>query len=333
MCLRLKEGIVNKAVKALPILWLIIGVVFASGCYYGYHLMKQANRNAEQMTHRIEPKQISQQRIEQRTNKATFDDRQIKPVTPEAYADAQLHYEKIVGQWGIGALYIPSAGIHAKLLAGMNNQNLMVGVGTYYPNQQLGKGNYVGLAHNLVQGGGALGNLPKTALHQVFYATDFSRVYEYVATKNAVVHQSAGELLEVPKSNEDARLTLIRCEGGLYTANRAVVQGTFVKSYPADQASTEVKLGLGLVEERERGAISQATDQPKESRTTTKTKGKQAANKHQGSRTSQQNKPIYSFVQRVCISAFAAVSRSPILLSTGYLLLLSVLLKLATFGK
>lgn len=331
MCLRLKEGIVNKAVKALPILWLIFGLVFASGCYYGYHLMKHADRNAEQMTHRIEPKEISQQRIEQRTNKATFDDRQIKPVTPEAYADAQLHYEKIVGQWGIGALYIPSAAIRTKILAGMDNQNLMVGVGTYYPNQQLGKGNYVGLAHNLVQGGGALGNLPKTALHQVFYATDFNRVYEYVATKNAVVHQSAGELLEDSKSDEDALLTLIRCEGGLYTTNRAIVQGKFHKSYPADQASTQVKLGLGLVEER--GATAQATEQPKESQSTTKSKGKQAANKHQGSKTSQRNKPIYSLVQRVCISAFSAVSRSPILLSTGYLLLLSVLLKLATFGN
>lgn len=168
MCLRLKEGIVNKAVKALPILWLIFGLVFASGCYYGYHLMKHADRNAEQMTHRIEPKEISQQRIEQRTNKATFDDRQIKPVTPEAYADAQLHYEKIVGQWGIGALYIPSAAIRTKILAGMDNQNLMVGVGTYYPNQQLGKGNYVGLAHNLVQGGEHWGTYRKLPCTKYF---------------------------------------------------------------------------------------------------------------------------------------------------------------------
>lgn len=324
-----QEGIVKKAVEALPILWLVFGIVLACGSYYGYCLLKQADRNAEQMTHRIEPKKTSQKRTQQKSKEATYTTDQIKPVTPEAFADAQLQYEKIVNQWGIGALYIPSAGIQTKLLAGMANQNLMVGVGTYYPNQQLGKGNYVGLAHNLVQGGGALGNLPKTALNQVFYATDFTRVYEYVATKNEVVNQSRGELLEVPKSNEDALLTLIRCEGGLYTANRAIVQGVFHKSYPADQASTEVKLGLGLVEERAVKPI----EQPKENKSTEKPTETSKANQNQESKTNKRNKPIYSTIQRACISAFATVSQSPILLSTGYLVLLSVLLKLATFGK
>lgn len=319
----------KKAVKALPILWLVLGIVLACGSYYGYCLLKQADRNAEQMTHRIEPKKTSQKRTKQKSKEATYTTDQIKPVTPEAFADAQLQYEKIVNQWGIGALYIPSAGIQTKILAGMNNQNLMVGVGTYYPNQQLGKGNYVGLAHNLVQGGGALGNLPKTALNQVFYATDFSSVYEYVATKNEVVNQSRGELLEVPKSNEDALLTLIRCEGGLYTANRAIVQGIFHKSYPADQASTEVKLGLGLVEKR----TATPTDEQKESRATTKPTETEKADKQQKRSLNKRKKPIYSFVQRACIIAFATVSHSPILLSTGYLVLLSVLLKLATFGK
>lgn len=311
----------KKAWKALPILWLVSGIVLACGSYYGYHLMKNAGSNAEQMTHQIEPKKTSQKRIEQKTKQASYDESQIKPVTPEAFADAQLKYEKIVNQWGIGAIYIPSAEIRTKTLAGMANQNLMVGVGTYYPNQQLGKENYVVLAHNLVQGGGALGNLPKTALNQVFYATDFTNVYEYAARKNAVVNQSEGELLEVPEKDDQALMTLIRCEGGINTPKRAIVQGTFVKSYPADQATTEVKLGLGLIE----GRLTEV-GQPN----VTDESSEQFSKKEKQTHKKKAYQPIYSFLQRACISAFALLSQSPVLLAIGYLVILSILIKVST---
>lgn len=320
MCLMFKEGIVKKAVKALPILWLVSGIVFACGSFYGYHLLKNADHNAEQRTHRVEPKETSQQRIEKRTREAIFDESQIKPVTPEAFARAQLSYEKITNQWGIGALYIPSAAIRTKILAGMDNQNLMVGVGTYSPTQQLGKGNYVVLAHNIVQGGGALGNLPKTALNQVFYATDFTNVYEYVARKNGIVDQSAGELLEGPEKGEDALMTLIRCEGGINTPNRAIVQGMFVKSYPAEEARTEVKLGLGLVEERE-AETAQAPSAPRKRADFSKATGD-----HPTAKTEEQ-KPIYSVLQTFCINLFVVLSASPILLGGGYLVVLGAFFK------
>lgn len=314
----------KKAWKALPILWLVSGIVLACGSYYGYHLMKNADSNAEQMTHQIEPKKTSQKRIEQKSKEATYDTDQIKPVTPEEFTDAQLKYEKIVNQWGIGAIYIPSADIRIKILAGMDNQNLMVGVGTYYPNQQLGKGNYVVLAHNLVQGGGALGNLPKTALNQIFYATDFTTVYEYAARKNAVVNQSEGELLEVPETDDQALMTLIRCEGGINTPNRAIVQGTFVKSYPADQATTEVKLGLGLIEGQmiEVGQTSVTAES-----------SEQFSKKEKQIHKKKANQSIYSIWQRMCISAFAILSQSPVLLAIGYLVILLILIKVSSLFR
>ncbi|MGM0169819.1 sortase A [Enterococcus sp. AZ135] len=314
----------KKAVKALPILWLILGIIFAFGSYYGYYLMKHANRNAEQMTHQIEPKKTSQKRRERQSKKATYTIDQIKPVTPEEFAQAQLHYDKLVNQWGIGALYIPSADIHTKLLAGMANQNLMVGVGTYYPDQQLGKGNYVGLAHNLVQGGGALGNLPKTALNHVFYATDFTNVYEYVATKNTIVPQSAGELLDVPKTGENALMTLIRCEGEINTANRAIVQGTYLKGYPAEEATIEVKRGLGLIEGRVLQMQTQTGNGTPQQNTSESVSPRE---KH--SQTKKENQPIYSTFQIACISAFAWMSGWSVILGGMYLGLLAALLVIA----
>lgn len=310
----------RKALRALPIIWLVSGIVFACGSYYGYYLLQNADRNAEQMTHRIEPKKTSQERIKQQTEHANYDESQIKPVTPEAFAQAQLSFEKITKQWGIGAIYIPSADIRTKILAGMDNQNLMVGVGTYSPTQQLGKDNYVVLAHNIVQGGGALGKLPKTALNQVFYATDFTNVYEYVARKNAVVDQSAGELLEGPENGDEALMTLIRCEGGINTPNRAVVQGTFVKKYPAEDARTEVKLGLGLIEERGSGTAQSSSELKK------RTEASQETVDHLTAKTSDK-KPIYSVLQKFCINLFVTLSSSPILIGGGYLVVLGAFLK------
>lgn len=311
----------KKLWKNLPFLWIVLGIVISCASYYGYHLLLQANDHAEQIKHPIELSQSNRDKPKKKLKKATYCPRQIKPVTPAAYAKAQLRYTEIVNQWGIGALYIPSADIHSKILAGIDNQNLMVGVGTYYKDQQLGKGNYVLLAHNLVQGGGLLGNLPKTTLTQVFYLTDFTSVYEYVAIKNDVVDQNRGDLMAIPTDDLTSIVTLIRCEGGLNTPKRAVVQGKFLKEYPASEATKAVKLGLGLIEE------SWANDE--------KISNQQSANASEESKTrihpvETSNAPIYSLFQVVCIYLFTLLNEVPVVIGIGYLIGLLSLTHVAT---
>lgn len=311
----------KKVLKALPVLWLVAGIVFGVASYYGYHLLKNADRNAEQLTHQIERKKTSQKRRDEKTKEANYDTDQIKPVTPAEFANAQKRYEKIVNEWGIGSIFIPSSNIKAKLLAGMDNQSLMVGVGTYYPNQQLGEGNYVGLSHNMVEGGGVLGNLPQTPLNKVIYTTDFTNVYEYLSTNMGVVDQEVVELLELPEKGEKPLITLIRCEGGMNTPKRAVVQGIFKKSYPADQASKDVLLGLGLMKE-----LVDDVGQPQQLET------KQSSENF--SQVKQSNpikskKPIYSIVQLMCISAFSLLNSSPLLLGSGFILTMGVSIRLS----
>lgn len=291
--------------------------------YYGYHLLLQANDQAEQIKQPIDLKQSNRDKQKKKLQKATYCPRQIKPVTPAAYAKAQLRYAEIVNQWGVGALYIPSADIHSKILAGIDNQNLMVGVGTYYQNQQLGKGNYVLLAHNLVQSGGSLGNLPKTTLQQIFYLTDFTKFYEYVAIKNDVVDQSRGDLMAIPTDDQTPIVTLIRCEGGLNTPKRAVVQGEFLKEYPASEASKEVKLGLGLIEGRwindEKISNQQRANASEEPTIRIRTHSVETS-----------NEPIYSLFQVACIYLFTILNEVPIVIGIGYLTGLLALSHVAT---
>jgi len=314
---------VKKLWKNLPFLWIVLGVVISCASYYGYHLLLQANDQAEQIKQPIDLKQSNRDKQKKKLQKATYCPRQIKPVTPAAYAKAQLRYAEIVNQWGVGALYIPSADIHSKILAGIDNQNLMVGVGTYYQNQQLGKGNYVLLAHNLVQSGGSLGNLPKTTLQQIFYLTDFTKVYEYVAIKNDVVDQSRGDLMAIPTDDQTPIVTLIRCDGGLNTPKRAVVQGEFLKEYPASEASKEVKLGLGLIEGRwindEKISNQQRANASEEPTIRIRTHSVETS-----------NEPIYSLFQVACIYLFTILNEVPIVIGIGYLTGLLALSHVAT---
>lgn len=273
------------------------------------------------MPHSIESKESSQRKRKKKLEEATYCPRQIKPVTPAAYAKAQLHYVEIVNQWGVGSLFIPSANIHSKILAGIDNQILMVGVGTYYKGQQLGKGNVVLLAHNLVQGGGVLGNLRKTGLQQVFYLTDFTDVYEYVAEKNEVVDENRGELMDIPDVSESPIVTLIRCEGGVNTSNRAVVQGKFLKKYPASEATEEVKLGLGLTE-GQWTSKEVSSDQQSTIQVSTIQMVKNP--------TEKLKKPIYSPLQVLCIYLYTVLNEAPIIVGIGYLAGLLAITHIAT---
>lgn len=292
----------KKFLRILPILWFIVGLVFAGLCFYGYSLLKTTDNDIS-MTHQIQPKKETKEATEELNDQANFDPESIKPVSPSEYAKAQLNYEKIVNQWGIGAIYIPSANIRTKILAGMSNQNLMVGVGTYYPDQALGKGNYVLLAHNLVEGGGALGRISNTQLSGVIYATDFTNVYEYFATKNEVVNQANGEVLDLPNEEEKAKITFIRCEGGMNTPNRAVVQGEYGKSYPAEEATPEVKEALGLYKKVDTGTNA-----------TTETTDNQQANSNLKNSNNKKNQfkegkqTRYNGFQRFCIVCFQLIN-------------------------
>lgn len=310
----------RKLIKALPLIFFLGGLCFAGACFVGYRQLLSSDDNAKQMTHQIQSREKSQQQLNEKKKQANYDPNQIKPVTPKEYAAAQLKYEDIVNRYGIGSLFIPSSNIRTKILAGMSNQNLMVAVGTYYPDQKLGKGNYVLLAHNLVEGGGALGNLPNTKLDHVIYATDFTNVYEYKAIKNETVHQANGQLLEKPSDKESPIITLFRCEGAINTPNRALVQGEFIRSYSASQASSDVKVGLGLgvmtANSKHQGATEQATPQ----QNTQKDHSDKASKKQ-----FKQDKPTYSFLEKIAINCFSIVSEYPLYIGSGFLLILILL--------
>ncbi|WP_065772515.1 class A sortase [Enterococcus faecium] len=325
-----------KIFRWLSTIWLILGMLMLGFFFYGYVTLKspevQKNQST-QVTHSIISKKKSQEEQAIKKKKAVYDDSAIEPVKPEEYAQAQLNYEKLVNYSGIGAIYIPSSNIHSKILAGMTNENLMVGLGTYYQEQTLGKGNYVLMAHNLMQGGGVLANLPETVLGSVVYATDFSTIYEYVVTLNQIVNQSEGDLLNIPDESKTPIMTIFRCEGGLHTPNRSLIQAEYKRSYPASKGTKMVNENLGLT------MITTKVNTVKNTVQSESTKGKNSISEavNTGTRDSAPTKapekeisqsmghdfvvtkPIYSFFQKFSILVFQIINKSPALIVTSWL--------------
>ncbi|HHB0714501.1 class A sortase [Enterococcus faecium] len=324
----------NKWGKSFLISWILFGFFIIGSTAYGYFLLQKSDNRSQFLRSPIQQEEQVEKKQESKNAKASFNPLLIQPVHAEEFAEAQLHYEDLVNQWGIGAVYIPSSSIQTKILAGMSNENLMVGVGTYRAEQRLGKGNYVLLAHNLVQGGGALKNLRQTSEGSLIYATDFANIYEYRVTKNQVMNQSEGEVLDEPKAEEIPLITFIRCEGGLNTTQRAVVQGTFVSSYPASEADNELKEKLGLVsvvQDQERVVntkntiVSNSIDKVNHE-TNSEEHTNQLVKTHGETSVLKEEKEVYSSFERYCIWLVKECNKMNVLViaSVVYVLVLIV---------
>ena len=144
-----------------------------------------------------------------------------------------------------------------------------------------------------------------------------------MAIKNDVVDQSRGDLMAITTDDQTPIVTLIRCEGGLNTPKRAVVQGEFLKEYPASEASKEVKLGLGLIEGRwindEKISNQQRANASEEPTIRIRTHSVETS-----------NEPIYSLFQVACIYLFTILNEVPIVIGIGYLTGLLALSHVAT---
>ncbi|EGP4892442.1 MULTISPECIES: class A sortase [Enterococcus] len=296
----------KKILKLFSIIWLLIGFFIVGSTIYGYYLLQKTNNRSSVLSFPIQSEKQVEENQQAKITDSFFDPESIQPVHARDFANAQLRYEEIVNQSGIGSIYIPSSIVQTKILSGMSNDNLMVGVGTYRSEQRLGKGNYVLLAHNITQGGGVLNNIRQTLNGSLIYATDFSKIYEYRVTMNQVVNQAAGEVLNEPKANEKPLITLIRCEGGLYTDKRAVVQGELISSYSASKANNNLKENLGLisvVQDQEQSVnSSNAAEANSNKHQTNNIKKYTNHSENVNERSSVlKNKNIYSFFERYCI--------------------------------
>lgn len=172
-----------------------------------------------------------------KVNRANYAEKQIASVNVANYAEARSNSFETTNNWAIGKIYIPKVAIDLPILAGIANQNLLTGTATYRKDQQLGKGNYVLLAHNIFDTDVLLHRIEQLAIGDKIYTTDFKDIYVYEVSLNKVIEETEVSYVDAKTKDGKQTLTLLRCEGDIGTIYRRVVQGKLSDVQPINGAS------------------------------------------------------------------------------------------------
>ena len=237
--------------KTLFIILFISMVAVMCTAIYGYLHMEQEPASASV---NIGPQEeLSGFNLDKISN-ANYEEKQIASVKIADYARAKSAIQTTTNNWGIGKIVIPEAQIDLPILAGLANENLLSGAATYRLDQQLGRGNYVLLAHNIFDKDVLLHRIQNLKNGDLMYTTDFKDVYVYEVNLNKVIEETEVSYVEKNPETGKAKLTLLRCEGDIGTIYRRLVQGNLKSIVPLRGADQNLMDQMNL--KRNKGKIN-----------------------------------------------------------------------------
>lgn len=230
----------GRKILAIGVLSLAILMILAGGMGY---LLVSHEPEAEHLIYETqkefsENKDKRQEKIENADYEGV-----VTHVEGSAIAKARENYSSSIEEYGIGSVYIPASEISLPLLAGRSESNLLNGVATASASQELGKGLFIGMSHNLVNQR-LLQNIDQAEKGDVVYLTDFNDVYTYKISEQTVVHETESSYLEEPDEGEGAKLLLYRCEGELNTDWRRIIYGNYIKKEKIEEVDEDILKGL-----------------------------------------------------------------------------------------
>lgn len=229
--------------KTLFVILFFTMVTVLGIAIYGYsHMQEEVPMDAINIGPEEEISEYNLDKISQ----ANYEEKQIASVNVSGYAEAKTVFQQTTNNWGIGKLVIPNVDIDLPILAGLANQNLLTGASTYRMDQQLGRGNYVLLAHNIFDKDGLMHRIQYVKEGDTIYTIDFKDVYAYKVTVNKVIKDTEVSYVEKNPADTTALLTLLRCEGDIGTIYRRVVQGKLSSVQPLKEAEADLVKELGL---------------------------------------------------------------------------------------
>lgn len=229
---------------------LILGIIaLLSFSIYGYY---QIQKQKDIGTVEVGTSQKLSDYNLSKIDKANYTISDISSVRIENYSNSKLDFNQTVNNWGVGKVVIPDIDVNLPILAGMNNDNLLSGVGTLDKSVRQGIGNFILLSHNISDGKGyskplLLGRINELKKGNTIYTTDFSTLYTYEVFSNEVVNKNQVSYIEQPKDRMTTPIvTLIRCEGNIGTSDRRIIQGKLIKQENISQLNNNSLRTIGL---------------------------------------------------------------------------------------
>lgn len=238
----------QKLVRAVGILLIIIGLMLSGSRYLNNYYIAQnekavsvTNVTAEQIKENTAHPSDSETEKNSKEKDAEFDFAAVRSVTSEDVQRAHENISKgLVNVKILGAVAMPDAGINISVLKGLGEEALLSGAGTFYPDQQMGSGNYPLASHNMLDGDQLLSPMiNNTAMGDLIYLTDLDKVYIYETNFIQSVDPSRIDLVAL--DTPEPTITLMTCDDDL--VHRFIVRGKLVEVVDfetADQAIVDL---------------------------------------------------------------------------------------------
>lgn len=169
----------------------------------------------------------------------------IKDADMQSLVAARLKKDQTMESSGIGRLAIPSEKLDLPILNTITELSLSTGAVTYFPERPFGQGNVVLASHNFLDADVLLHRIKNVTKGTKIYLTDFTMVWMYRVVKNQTIRDTQTDVLNQPKGLPI--VTLLRCEGGVGTDNRRVVQGVLQATSSFDELTRKQQQMLGVV--------------------------------------------------------------------------------------
>ncbi|MCD5003498.1 class A sortase [Enterococcus saccharolyticus] len=148
----------------------------------------------------------------------------------------------------VGELMIPTQQIKLPIFAGLNNQQLLVGVGSMYPERDILKDNMVLLGHHLTMKDVLLGNLQQVKVNDPIFVTYLKESLQYQVIEKKIVNEADLSVLE---NTAEPKLTIITCDKPEMTDKRIVVIAELVKQ-ESNVSRKYAKFGMQDLKTRKR---------------------------------------------------------------------------------
>lgn len=148
-------------------------------------------------------------------NQPDYVGKDVKPLTLEAMK--KVNAEKVVSNFGMGTIQIPSIGMNLPILEGMSQENLSVGAGTMKPNQELGKGNFTLAGHYMTNAGLLFGGIKNVKKNDPVQVTYKNKTMNFKVIK--IEHITAEDNQVIFDSEGNGILTLITCDSSVDGTN------------------------------------------------------------------------------------------------------------------
>lgn len=174
-----------------------------------------------------------------RKKKASFDYDAVEMINNKKIMDSILSNEGANKNYVIAGISIPSVGIRLDIYKGVSEYALLRGAGTYFPDRELGKGNFVLAGHNMEDEITLFSPLYRIQKGQKIYASDGKEIFVYKVSEILTISSTQVEVLDDIDKGQPV-ITLITC-ADRYAINRICVKGKLIERVAIEKAPQKLK--------------------------------------------------------------------------------------------